>query len=267
MIEISRRLSMGRSSGEPEGLDPSLRSRILSSVRYSDAEVSVFRPSHSPKFRRGFSLMVFGGAAAAGLALVVFMQGPQYRSSPKDIQPSASTYMPKKELSESQNHKSSGGRAGFSAGAANSPADKPVSMSESVSSPAASAPMQQDGLQYKHARRESQTVLPETRAADNGLMDLKTRSGSSAFSSGRASGHQIPIDAPANPIANDAATAKPSATPPLIVNEKPRAAPMKRRPLDRAKATAKSSAPSHARAKTNASGGASRSGPAAPKSK
>ena len=70
MTELSRRLS----PGEPEALDPALRSRILASVTYTDSGQPLDVTSNFRK--RGYPALVLGGASVVALLLVVVMNNP-----------------------------------------------------------------------------------------------------------------------------------------------------------------------------------------------
>jgi len=84
MTEISRRLS----AGESDGLDPTLRSRILSSVTYTDAQADRLP---QPGNRRMPPLMAVSGAAATGL-LILILSAPVFfraREQARSISPRA----------------------------------------------------------------------------------------------------------------------------------------------------------------------------------
>lgn len=70
MTEISRRLS----PGQPEALDPALRSRILSSVKYTESGQPLAVTSNFRK--RGYPALLLGGASVVALLLVVVMNSP-----------------------------------------------------------------------------------------------------------------------------------------------------------------------------------------------
>jgi len=88
MTEISRRLK----SGEPNILDPQLRSRILASVSYTD-EPEMTLPKRA-NWRSGFSTLLMAGGAAAGIIVIALMNTNSTRSEhfkvPAVSSPSAS---------------------------------------------------------------------------------------------------------------------------------------------------------------------------------
>ena len=95
MTEISRRLS----PGQPEALDPALRSRILSSVKYTDSGQPLAVTANFRK--RGYPALLLGGASVVALLLVVVMNSPRsgrpgFTYSDKSAGPAAESRMESK---------------------------------------------------------------------------------------------------------------------------------------------------------------------------
>ncbi len=119
MTEISRRLA----SEPPQALDSALRERILSSVTYAEnVEAQVAKPHYR---RSGQSLLLLGGATAAGLLVIVMMNVPRGGHSPGDTLELKSA--PSTSRSESQfENKAAAPSAGPGASNAYSPAPEPA---------------------------------------------------------------------------------------------------------------------------------------------